>query len=485
MKKIISLLLAAILLTGALVLTGCTGNGTGDPKDTAPEAPSDGLQLVKDGTPLYTVIRPETAPKATVDGAVSIKAAIAAATGKDVEIASDWEKDTAEKKPEILVGDTNREESAAAKEGLGENEYRICVVGNKLCVVADGDKAMKLAVEALLKELLPTEGAITELNVPKTIRLTGAYVWPGPTLNVYTKDSKLNISPLEAVFDDPDSVRLEDVKTSIGKDLGMHFADFLVIEDEIWAYYIEWIDGEAGVGLATSTDGVKFTKKATVLRPSEDGEDWDDKMASFPGIWYEDGTYYLVYEGSGADNRGAVGLATSKDGVNFEKHGIIVDYHHDGKGLYGANVGTPDIIRVDGTWYVTFHAFDWTDCMICYAYGDDLMNLEIAEENPIIPTDAKKDEIASGTTGRRDLLWYDGWFYMVYEISTDQPYDNAHWCHMFARSEDMIHWEKGGPLVEQTESGYGNDGPAFLVMNDEIYVYYRVGGSMSRYRLAC
>lgn len=478
-RRILALLLTLVLAFGAL--TACAGEKEPAGNETEAPAGGDRLILVAGGEPIYSVIRPDIASDAVVKAAVSCRAAMSKLAGKDAVIDTDWVKEEGEKKPEILIGDTNREESKTAKEGLAADGYRITVVGNKLCVVADGDKAMALAVDALLA-LIPESG---DFSVEKTLNLTGAYVPKGPVVNIYDKNTTVDFKPLETLFEDPDSVVLKDVKTGIGSSLGMHFADFIVVNDVIWAYYIEWIDGEAGVALATSEDGVNFTKVETVLRPSED--DWDNQMASFPGIWYEDGTYYLVYEGTGApdkDNRGAVGLATSKDGIHFEKQGCIIDYRHDGKGLYGANVGTPDIFRLDGTWYVTFHTFDWTDCMICYASGDDLMDLELYEGNPIIPTDKKPTDPASGTTGRRDVMYYDGWFYMVYEISTEQPYDDAHWCHMFARSQDFEHWEKVGPIIDQTEHGYGNDGPAFLVMNDQIFVYYRVGGSMSRYRLA-
>lgn len=272
--------------------------------------------------------------------------------------------------------------------------------------------------------------------------------------------------------------------TSIGGSLNMHFADFLQVGDQIWAYYIKWEkhgEQEKGcIALAKSDDGIKFTDCGTVLHASDKG--WDSRMATFPGVWYEDGTYYLVYEGAG-DNNGAIGLATSKDGVNFEKYGengMILNY--SGKGNELVNIGTPDLIRVNGVWYLTYHSFDGVDCELCIAYGTDLANLTRHEQNPIIPTSENGSD--SGTVGRRDIIYYDGWFYMVYEISTDQPYETAVWGHKFARSKDLSNWEMVDSPYPTTFKGMGNDGPAFAVVKGRLWVYFRESGNvLGRYTL--
>ncbi len=290
----------------------------------------------------------------------------------------------------------------------------------------------------------------------------------------------LNGDVLTALFDG--AVTYTDLQTGIGSSFNMHFVDFIKVGDEYRAYYIKWDGSKGGIGLATTKDGLNFVDEGFVLEADPD-DGWDNTMSSFPGIWYEDGLYYLVYEGAGTDNRGAVALAVSEDGYTFEKKGIIIDYNHDGTGLAGANTGTPDIFKADGIWYVTYHSFNWTDCQICVAYGEDLMNLTLCEDNPVIPTSEDPADPDSGTTGRRDILYYNGYYYMVYEISSDQPYGEATWGHRFARSEDMLHWEISPIIYPTTGGGMGNDGPAWLVIDGEVYVYFRTGGSTSRYRL--
>ena len=91
----------------------------------------------------------------------------------------------------------------------------------------------------------------------------------------------------------------------------------------------------------------------------------------------------------------------------------------------------------------------------------------------LFPTE--KDTPWSGTTGRRDVFYCDGYYYMVYEISTESVapngYGSAYWSHMFARSEDMVTWEiTTGPQITANHQGLWNDQTGWMVINGELYV---------------
>ena len=134
-------------------------------------------------------------------------------------------------------------------------------------------------------------------------------------------------------------------------------------------------------------------------------------------------------------------------------------------------------------WYLTFHGFGSVkhDCQIGLAYGKDLYNLTMLEE-PIVPTSDNASDPDSGTTGRREVICADGWYYMVYEISTDSGVDGSpyydfgksNWDHSFARSKDFIHWEKiSAPLCSPAKGEMSLCGPAWMVIGDNIWVYYK------------
>jgi len=275
-------------------------------------------------------------------------------------------------------------------------------------------------------------------------------------------------------------------KTGIGASFGFHFPDMVYVDGEYWGYYICYRtdSGKGGVGLATSTDGFNWTDKGCVIQP---GEDYDMNGAYFAGAWRDtDGKFYLVYECKGGENTEYgtlenIALATSDDGIVWEKQGVIL--YKDAKSRkfapwQSANIGTPDLYKVNDTWYMTFHGFNYTDCQIGVASGSDITALTM-ESKPVIPTKSNTDY--SGTTGRRDVIYVDGWYYMVYEVSTDQVNGNfggSEWTHMFARSRDMVEWESvEAPLIKQDKTGFGYDGTCWMAADGKLYVYMRDTGN--------
>ena len=71
------------------------------------------------------------------------------------------------------------------------------------------------------------------------------------------------------------------------------------------------------IGLATSTDGVNWTKgSGAVLQATTDA--WDSTEVRYPSVVNNAGNYLMVYQGAGAGT--ALGLATSTNGMNWTKH---------------------------------------------------------------------------------------------------------------------------------------------------------------------
>ncbi|MBN2650815.1 MAG: hypothetical protein JXR63_00430 [Spirochaetales bacterium] len=74
------------------------------------------------------------------------------------------------------------------------------------------------------------------------------------------------------------------------------------------------------IGLATSPDGITWTKKGTILSPDENL--WDSWFLDTPCILKVGETWYLYYFGD-SDNLstgGRIGLATSTDGITWSRH---------------------------------------------------------------------------------------------------------------------------------------------------------------------
>ena len=518
MKK----LLIAWLLVLALclsMLAACADPSTppvDDPTDNAgdpvtDEQPKAQITLIEDGTPKYAIVRADATSGNSIETklSLSLKKALQSVTGAEFALLTDWEgKDDNAELLEILIGETNRPESKSAMEALaGENDYMVRVDGNKVVIVGNSEGALTDAVTYFLSTYAGWRAeddftAATTLKMNADVSYTGTWIDP----EIVPDDGKpdvlygLSQDQVDMLFADIlDGLFTGDtteviVEQGIGREFGFHFPDIVYYKGQYLAYYITYKTdtGKGGVGLAVSDDGKTWTNKGCVIQPDED---WDMNGAYFAGVWIDDGTFYLVYECKGGETTEYgtlenVALATSYDGVNWFKEGVIL-YKNHSLWWQKANVGTPDLYKDGDTWYLFFHGFDYKDCYVGVAYGEDLMNLTALDE-PIISTEDNTPW--SGTIGRRDVIYCDGYYYMVYEISTDQApsggYGGAYWSHMFARSTDLINWEiSSGPLLTQKnadgsdKTGFGYDGTCWMIVGRHLYVYMREGGSTTAVEL--
>ncbi|CAD7023109.1 hypothetical protein REJC140_00096 [Pseudorhizobium endolithicum] len=73
-----------------------------------------------------------------------------------------------------------------------------------------------------------------------------------------------------------------------------------------------------GIRLFTSTDFVSWTDRGLVLDKGVSG--WDSQDVSSPTVIVDDGTWYMLFEGRFGGGIDQIGLATSNDGINWTKH---------------------------------------------------------------------------------------------------------------------------------------------------------------------
>lgn len=154
--KNFKLLFITLLICLALILAACGGEEApigGDKKsrDTVSYTVGDNV-IIADGNGCgYTVIRPESCEKTITDAAVSINKAIMGIIGDLPQLKTDF---GTKESNEILVGMTNRPESAKAAEGLGEKDFRILFEGTKIAIVGGSDEATAEAASYFLENYL-------------------------------------------------------------------------------------------------------------------------------------------------------------------------------------------------------------------------------------------------------------------------------------------------------------------------------------------
>ncbi len=164
MKKFITFCLATVLLITAIPLSACKKD---EPKVEEPTS----MVLVKDSKSEFKIIRDDGAIRTSLErqATLDVKDAILNATGVELERSTDFIKKNdpeaqkaAESAKEILVGHTNRKETAEAIKGLQAYEYIIKVMGNKLVICGGSETATLTAAQYFAANCVP-QGTTFEL----------------------------------------------------------------------------------------------------------------------------------------------------------------------------------------------------------------------------------------------------------------------------------------------------------------------------------
>ena len=156
MKKRWIRILALMLCVFTFASCNTDGQTDGTGTDGSRYVPSaDELLLVANGESYCGVVRAKTLNKTNMNLCNELSNAIYKNTGVVVEMISDTKK-LDDGLVEILIGDTDRPESAQAKSMLGNFEYSVSVINGKLVVVGSDNVMLEKAI-AFLGSLLNGE----------------------------------------------------------------------------------------------------------------------------------------------------------------------------------------------------------------------------------------------------------------------------------------------------------------------------------------
>lgn len=136
---------------------------------------------------------------------------------------------------------------------------------------------------------------------------------------------------------------------------------YLVKHNGIYYLFVE--DKEVvpfrNIRLYTSTDFVDWIDQGVVL---DIDFGWESQDVSSPVVWIENNTWYMLYEGRASGQGGAIGLATSEDGLSWTKHSQnpIVSpnnpvYFSDYDIVWAESIVPDDIKKMDDFYLLTFH----------------------------------------------------------------------------------------------------------------------------------
>ena len=203
-----------------------------------------------------------------------------------------------------------------------------------------------------------------------------------------------------------------------------------------------------------------------ILRPQGDG--WESSSVYNPAAIVKDDRVVLLYRAHADDIVSHVGLATSEDGINFERHPEPVLSPSEPYEEFGCE--DPRVTEVDGTYYLTYSGWDRTHAQLCLATSTDLFTWE--KHGPLFPDfntfEPKADGIPTPWSKAGGILPtpIDGRYLMFFGEGSIYT----------AWSDDLIHWKpcpQDEPLMVPTPAGTFGDflvevGPQPIVTNNGL-----------------
>lgn len=154
-----ALIRVTLLLLSLILLVSCQNTSPGEVLTTEKETttqtsdiPENELLLVADRQAYCGVVRAKDASTEIKSLCAKLTTAIAKRTNAAVQSIVDT-RQPSDNMIEILIGDTNRPESAEAKKKLGKQEYSVSVVNGKIVAVGSDVVMLEKAIEHLINML--------------------------------------------------------------------------------------------------------------------------------------------------------------------------------------------------------------------------------------------------------------------------------------------------------------------------------------------
>ena len=215
--RYLSIFAALIIFGTVLFIAGCRQNGA-ESGEGRENTDGDTIALFDGSASLYTIVRSDTSTEAETAAAVKLLKAIESYTGVKPEITTDWDGNADHsKRSEILIGSTNRPESAAALDGLDEYTYVIVNSGSRLVIAGGSDEATAAAVDSFIAQYL---GSPSE-----TITLSASLDYKGELAR-----------PQKLLLDDKSSYDVESISVltnSSGQDAEYLFEDTASVNENV------------------------------------------------------------------------------------------------------------------------------------------------------------------------------------------------------------------------------------------------------------
>jgi predicted GH43/DUF377 family glycosyl hydrolase len=244
----------------------------------------------------------------------------------------------------------------------------------------------------------------------------------------------------------------------------------IIYENGVYKMYYLGVAAAASkyVLYAESNDGIAWNKPFAhpILYPGNYGT-WDS-WAVHPGaVFNDDGVYKMYYCGYADQySQWHIGLATSTDGINWEKYAQPILYGTSG---WEYQIGATSIIKKDGIYYLYYSGRDLPYYKIGVATSIDGINFTKFQGNPIL---ANEEYWEANGVAHASIIEQNGSLKMAYMNSNASGFG-------IATSSDGLNWTKANYnpfFTNQNTSNNWASGkiayPCWLKLPNETRIYY-------------
>jgi len=229
------------------------------------------------------------------------------------------------------------------------------------------------------------------------------------------------------------------------------------------------------IGLATSTDGIHWTKSGPnpVLTYGQPGN-FDADHVDYPSVIYHNNKYWMWYTGWSNGIR-QIGLATSSDGVNWTKYSGNPVLTVGPTSAWDAQSTAVPCVIYDGKFKMWYHGKGLYLQAAGYAESDDGIHWQKYQGNPVFtPLPNSWESTAIGINSVEKVngiyqMWYGG-------------NDGNTTKFGYAISADGVRWERygGNPILTPGAGGAWDSGPLggfFVLRETNLYKMWYGGQS--------
>jgi beta-1,2-mannosidase len=216
-----------------------------------------------------------------------------------------------------------------------------------------------------------------------------------------------------------------------------------------------------------------------ILAPQ--GSDWESAGTFNPAVILHDGKFVMLYRAQDRAGTSRLGYAESADGIHFTRRAGPVlspetSYEKNG------GVEDPRVVKIGGTYYLTYTGYNKKDAQLCLATSADLIHWK--RHGVILPAYEGKWNRGWTKSGAIVPDKIAGKYWMYWLGTTADKTDQMG----IATSEDLLHWKEAmdTPVLPrrpgQFDSRVVEPGPPPFLTNDGIVLVYNGADDQLVYR---